>query len=382
MKKTLLATTAIVGVAFLAQSALAEGLTVSGGVKFKWSLSKLLSETRAGNTVVDSDAKDKETQDATALDIDTNFGIDSYELAFKASKDLANGMSAGMVADFDLGDSTRDNYYGYLSGGFGELQFGNVASAADSLVVGADYDSGEASTVSVDTSATGETAGEVGINGDSGTDDIKLAYYSPVFSGVKAGLSYALSTATGSYGRANGHKLGLGVNYASDFGSGGSLELGVGFAASITPEESEEDSSTTVSKTDMGVQIGALYSISGATISAAFSMDIPGALQTEADKAAKAGVPTGLELTSSNPLAVAASINYNFGAGDVSLGGRYGLHGKASVIVGGLGVGYSFIDGFATNLDVAYSLASNGLADANENSKSSIGVALSAGVSF
>lgn len=195
MKKLLLGTTALIGAAAIATAASAQqplSVTVGGYVQF--------------------DAA------AVSQDSDTNLrGHDfrtSTEIHVRAEGTTDNGLTYGAVVELEGDQGSTDQSYStgdgdenhiYLSGGWGRLEFGDKKGAADTsgLALTAPGDFGLGGVVADEESyrdfivafgdaTTIATYGWLNemyevMNSDTHT---KITYYTPVFNGFQAGLSY------------------------------------------------------------------------------------------------------------------------------------------------------------------------------------------------
>ncbi len=219
MKKILVASTALVAVAFAGQASASEKIKLSvGGYMEQWAGFTDEDNTAAGGRV-------------NAFQSDT-------EIHFKGSTTLDNGIEVGATVELEgetSGDQIDEQYL-YVNGGFGQVKLGKDDSAADDMGI------------------TAPAVGPVGVNdGDmsnwanaylidtvrSSGDQNRLTYYTPSFGGFRAGVSYADdSNRNGANGYDNQAGSGdnivsAGVEYLGDFDG---WSLGV----SATGEESGE----------------------------------------------------------------------------------------------------------------------------------------------
>lgn len=219
MKKILIATTALAAVAFAGQAQASEKIKLSlGGYMEQW--------------VGFSD------EDNTATAGRPNAFQSDTEVHFKGSTTLDNGIEVGAVIELEgetSGDQIDEQYL-YLNGGFGRFEMGKNDSAADAMGI------------------TAPSVGPVGVNdGDmdlwanaylidtvrSSGDQNRATYYTPVFGGFRAGVSFADDS---NRNGANGYNntAGSGDNIVS-----GGLEYnqdfnGVSLGLSATGEQSGE----------------------------------------------------------------------------------------------------------------------------------------------
>jgi len=168
MKKILIASSALVAVAFVGQAQASEPIKLSvGGYMNQW----------AG--FADQEVGDRNN----AFQSDT-------EIHFKGSTILDNGIEVGAVVELEGETSSDqiDEQYLYVSGNFGRIEMGKNDSAADSMQIVA------------------PAVGPVGVNdGDldiwvnsylidttvPNGDQNRVTYFTPSFSGFRAGVSFA-----------------------------------------------------------------------------------------------------------------------------------------------------------------------------------------------
>ncbi|WP_417812033.1 porin [Thalassospira alkalitolerans] len=171
MKKILVASSALVAVAFAGQASASEPIKLSvGGYMEQW----------AGVADEDNNASGGRKN---AFQSDT-------EVHFKGSTTLDNGIEIGAVIELEAETSSDqvDEQYLYINGGFGRFEMGKNDSAADAMGI------------------TAPAVGPVGVNdGDmdqwtsaylidtvrSSGDQNRATYYTPVMGGFRAGVSFA-----------------------------------------------------------------------------------------------------------------------------------------------------------------------------------------------
>ncbi len=180
-----------------------------------------------------------------------------YRLTLKAEAKAENGLTYGFSARLrnnqnGANQATQDVLgadvkFVYLSGSWGQVQLGDNIAASTNLEV-------LAPTVGIgqyDWTTWGTTAFNNGVrayNGD--TYDTKLTYYTPVFSGFQAGISY--TPEQGSRGRDNARSdfvtgsgnlyrdlVAVAANYKGSFG-----DVGVKLGAGVEFGEAKDTSST------------------------------------------------------------------------------------------------------------------------------------------
>jgi len=171
MKKILFASSAIVAVAFAGQASASEPIKLSvGGYMEQW----------AGFS----------DEDTTASGGRKNAFHSDTEVHFKGSTTLDNGIEIGAVIELEGETSSDqiDEQYLYINGGFGQFKLGKDDSAADDMGI------------------TAPAVGPVGVNDvemdlwsnvylidtvRSSGDQNRATYYTPVFGGFRAGVSFA-----------------------------------------------------------------------------------------------------------------------------------------------------------------------------------------------
>ncbi|NWG44960.1 MAG: porin [Alphaproteobacteria bacterium] len=187
MKKILLGTSALVAAAAFSAPA-------SAAEKIKLSLDGYAT---FGAAYVDSDIQDSR---------DITFGSDA-EVHFKGDTTLDNGLKVGFKAELELEKDTGDadftgavskttadvidEVYMYVSGGFGEIQFGQNDGVADQFQVYAPWVFVEHGANDYDMSAAGQAA-DVSVLSilDESDDYTKITYMSPRVGGFQFGASY------------------------------------------------------------------------------------------------------------------------------------------------------------------------------------------------
>ena len=258
MKKVLLATTAIVGVAFVSQAMASEKpkLSMSGNVKFEAAF-------------VDED-------DVTgSSNRGYKFYTDDAEIIFKASATADNGLEYGAKIEYEFEKSATDEAMIWLEGNWGLLQLGNEDGAEDAVKIGG-------------WSVLGGTGGWDGENfvanpasaliepklvGDT-SDATKITYFTPQFSGFRAGISLTPDTgheydadANEDDGDQENH-IGIGVEYKQDFDQFG-VQLS-GRYATAKFESNDHDDNT--EKEDINsFALGAKVTFGGFAVSAGYA---------------------------------------------------------------------------------------------------------------
>jgi outer membrane protein OmpU len=210
MKKILLATTAMVGASLLSHTAFADELNVRVGGFFVTELN-----------FVNDDADNNNDVDLTT----------DSEVHVNLKGKTDSGFEYGGRIEFETDSNRTDNTdeaYIFIKGGFGRVEFGDQDGAHDQVI----------NALILDTAiyANGDGPGDAGIDGSyvdilnaggsllpantsasDSSDQTKITYYTPVFSGFKAGISYIPQV--------GGSNVGANVNFNSDLTNG--VELGL-----------------------------------------------------------------------------------------------------------------------------------------------------------
>lgn len=218
MRKILLGTTAVVGLAIAAPAAFAQsltpggsstqgatltpapvpaalagagGLTVRLGGYFEFTAANVQDDNDRATRAALTDGKARQRNDFRN-DMELNVFVDGK---------AANGMAYGAVLEMQMdgvntSNSTTMNFdemYGFMKGSWGEFRFGQEDSAASLMVVrapGAGPLGGDGMwTNFVYSSGTNANYLTSGIN--DGNDSTKIIYLSPQFAGFDVGFSYA-----------------------------------------------------------------------------------------------------------------------------------------------------------------------------------------------
>ena len=183
-----------------------------------------------------------EQTNTAGVKTDSHRIVNDGEIAFKGKTTLDNGLTFGVKTEVTLwGPGTGrtakvDESMVYVEGAFGRLEIGEEDGAHDQMLnVGASgagcvwqcaYDGGG---FVLDRTANYGIF-DPSIDGNDTSDDLKITYYTPSFSGLKAGVSYIPnegSQGTNLSGAANNQAAEAGLSYAGSFGDV-SLGLGAG----------------------------------------------------------------------------------------------------------------------------------------------------------
>jgi len=184
MKKLLLSTAAIAGLAAAATPAFAEGLKLD-----------VKGYTRAYVAYVDQDTATNVEE--RSIDI-----LRDSELAFTGEVTLDNGLTVGayIEADVDTADNfSMDENYVYMAGHWGRVNLGSedgaayllqvAAPSADSVVDGLRQQV-QGVNYALSSLAVANRPGELDYDNDIANNSEKITYLTPVFSGFQAGLTY------------------------------------------------------------------------------------------------------------------------------------------------------------------------------------------------
>lgn len=209
MKKLLIATTAVAGLAMFATPAMAQGLSLDLGGFYRGYALNIDDDNPAGTSVRDFDLRH------------------DSEVYFTGEVTLDNGLTVGVHSEIDLGhepgasvfDDTTDETYAYFSGNWGRVNLGRedgaqyllqvAAPSADSNVDGLrtyfsglnlDYSGGDRLVATgihgFPVFAPGAVGGSPNLKAFDYANDMgryanKLTYFTPKFNGFQAGVSYA-----------------------------------------------------------------------------------------------------------------------------------------------------------------------------------------------
>lgn len=129
--------------------------------------------------------------DADSDDRSYKLGSDS-EVHFKGDMTLDNGMEVGFKAEMELEDNSGDDVdevYIYFKGGFGKIEFGQQDGVGDQFAIGSPYALKRTKNNDTKNDALGDLVNITTVN-ESSSDDMKITYMTPAFSGLKLGLSF------------------------------------------------------------------------------------------------------------------------------------------------------------------------------------------------
>ncbi|WP_336079744.1 porin [Thalassospira sp. CH_XMU1448-2] len=212
MKKILVASSALVAVAFAGQAQASEKISLS--------VSGFMNQ-HVGYADVDKNLGNRH-----------NFQQSNTEVHFKGATTLDNGIEVGASIELEGEVAGVDEQYLYINGGFGQVKLGSEDGAANDMVISAPK-AGAISPNDDDFTNWGAN-NTADVWTDASSDDMKITYYTPSLGGFRAGVSYTDSTASeGSDAKElSGFEksvLSAGAEYRGDFD-------GVSFAISAAGE--------------------------------------------------------------------------------------------------------------------------------------------------
>ncbi|WP_404423519.1 porin [Thalassospira australica] len=202
MKKILVASSALVAVAFAGQASASEPIKLSvGGYMEQW----------AGIA-----SQEDEYADRNAFQSDS-------EVHFKGSTTLDNGIEVGAVVELEAeggnSGSMIDEQWLYVSGGFGQVKLGAEDGAAADMATLAPS-TGPVNVQDGDLGNWVDITGQGAANYIYGSNDAKkLTYYTPVLGGFRAGLSYTddMTSENNDTATTSNSRVSAGVEYIGDF---------------------------------------------------------------------------------------------------------------------------------------------------------------------
>jgi hypothetical protein len=260
MKKELLLSTAIAGA----------GLVLFGGSAFAGDAKAAKTELTIGGSLdFQAGIGDDDTNARNSRGYDF---VTDTEIHFDFRGVADNGITYGARIELEADEGTTNNVDEgniYIFGDFGRIELGDQDGAEDQMI----YDAGRA------------MSGVGGIDGDvdrwftntsaatsfpdiiDSSDNTKITYYTPRFSGVQAGVSFTpalnstgLNVANENSGSFENH-IGLGLNYTGSFNG---VDVGVGAVYSRADADAAVG---TVATDDISAYaIGASIGFSGFTV--------------------------------------------------------------------------------------------------------------------
>jgi len=337
MKKTLLATSALAGVAFLTAGAASAGPVSS---------SDTMTVKMNGYQVFQAATLDADNSISRGRGY--RFSQPEGEFGFTASAKTDSGITYGFRTEIGTESISSDELYGFISGDFGKVEFGNQDGAANQMQIGAFNANGTFQ------GTLGGTFGLSAFNGQAGAgdghlirDDVeqfiygdgnKIVYISPRFTGFQIGASWTpQNNAEGSSGfgdnAARFENVGdVAINYVGNFND-------VSFKASAAYIFSDDQEPNGVAQEDLGMtKVGASVSFSGLTVGVSYrhNGDFNVALNAAGDGGKWMGIGAMYKMDAWTLNVSGARGTQDFGAGTLEQeNNRFGL-----------GVGYAVAPGW------------------------------------
>jgi outer membrane protein OmpU len=252
MRKYLLSTSAIAGVALLSTAALAD-VSISGSTEFEY---------------MDSDA-------STASEDGTKMGT-AHEVYINFSNKTDSGLTIDYKTQFNAGTGAVDDNALYISGGFGQIILGNTDGAEDLFAVGPDGLIAEESDGVLAASATILVDAGSQLTSNAPT---KVTYLLPAMGGLTAGVSLGDSALAD-----NSETAEFGLNFTTE-AAGGSVTLGYSSATQEAASQDIDNSVIGATMTSGALSVSAAqvsYEASGEDItgnSVGFSYALPSGLK-------------------------------------------------------------------------------------------------------
>ncbi len=223
MKKILVASSALVAVAFAGQASASEPIKLSvGGYMEQWA-----------GIASQEDGFDQ----INAFQSDT-------EVHFKGSTTLDNGIEVGAAIELEGEESDGsqiDEQYLYVNGGFGQVKLGAEDGAAADMATLAPS-TGPVNVQDGDLGNWVDIDGQAAANYIFGSNDSKkVTYYTPVLGGFRAGVSYAddIDSEHDDTSTAKDSRVSAGVEYIGDFDAVSVKVSAVGEQQNGTTDEGE-----------------------------------------------------------------------------------------------------------------------------------------------
>lgn len=381
MKKLLLGTTAIVGASFVATAAMAKPEVRIGGYM----------DFQVGMTSQDREGFGQGPGGVVAVPSERGYGfVSQSEVIVRASDKLDSGLTWALkielYANSDDGNNpndgsvdatTADEVSLSLSGGWGQVFFGNDDGPVDTMKTGGKRALRDAGTGGVGgnnwrrwanftTASTRSWRSAADIRDTN--DATKIAYITPRFAGFQAGVSFSPDrNDEGRYRDAdnNGSEQSFwetAVNYDQKFGD---FRVNVAGVATFADNENAQREDT------RGWHVGALVSYGGFKVGTGYGRENKGRLS----KAATNGDTNGWDV----------GVGYNLGAWDFGVGyfrsetGNINSTGEHVLQVASLGATYNLGNGLVTYVDGIWFDIDSALN--NTNSFDNEGMALITGIS-
>lgn len=238
MKKILFGTSALIATAFTSVSgASAAGLELGLGGSFTFGGGFVYSK----NLPIEDDVKGMFLSDA--------------ELVATARGTLDNGLTFGAKVELNIETSDQDNQHydesvGWVEGSFGRIEVGHEDGAHDRSVPGVPgvyNNAADANGLFFDWFSDSRLGLDWGIDGSETSDSLKVTYWTPSFSGLKAGVSYVPNSKGGRNSAFETNRTDdaweLGVRYTGNFND---VRVDVGGGYTIDPSGNKRDDSWAV----------------------------------------------------------------------------------------------------------------------------------------
>lgn len=284
MRKILLGTTAVVGLALVAQAANAQGIAPGQAQGATLTAAPAPSMAGAGGLTVrlggyyEFSAANVQDDNDSALRLNAAHGKARSRNDFRNDMELnvfvdgraANGMQYGAVLEMQMDNQTNtgvdfDEMYGFMKGSWGEFRFGQEDSAASLLIVrapGAGALGGDAvwDEFVNNTGLYSSPYLTSGIN--DGNDATKVVYLSPQFAGFDFGVSYAANAGEGERVDTQRDRLtvdneiSVALRYRGTFGNIG-LQAGAGAMWADAPANAGATRYESVNAYFFGAQVAA-----------------------------------------------------------------------------------------------------------------------------
>jgi hypothetical protein len=346
MKKTLLATSALAGVAFLTAGAASAGPVGT---------SDTMTVTMNGYQIFQIHTLDSDNSDGRGRGY--GFTQPEGEFGFTASAKTEGGITYGFRTEIGTENISADELYGFIKGEFGAVEFGNQDGAANQMQIGAFNANGTSQGLLGGTNSLEAFDGQAGagdfhlIRDDMEAviygDGAKIVYLSPRFSGFQIGASWTpQSNAEGDHdfadnainqapaqGRGYENVGDIAINYKGDF-----QDVSIAASAAYIFSDDQETSAG-VAMEDIGVtKVGANVSFSGLTVAASYrhNGDFDTALNANGDGGTWMGIGAMYKMGAWTFNASAARGKQDFGEGALEQqNNRFGI-----------GVGYKVAPGW------------------------------------
>ncbi len=279
MKKILVASSALVAVAFAGQASASEKISLSvGGYMEQW----------AGVA-----SQDNAYASRNAFQSDT-------EVHFKGSTTLDNGIEVGASIELEgeggNSGSMIDEQYLYVNGGFGQVKLGAEDGAANDMSILAPS-TGPVNAQDGDLSNWVSLSTNYANYYSQGGDAKRVTYYTPVLGGFRAGVSYTddKTSENNDTATTNNSVVSLGLEYKGDFDGvsvavaatgeqdqasegqwyhvGGTVGFGnftVGASYGVADDEISAGNRNAKDREQDGYDVGVSYAMDAATVSATY----------------------------------------------------------------------------------------------------------------